>query len=287
MSATQAWDSIEDVSETLALISDSGKRVTHWQGMIYWDFLGSDFPGIPAHRHVMPAELKCPINLRIFSSIENPRGRPNPENFAWSMAHYRTPTAPRVRGRVVRLMPHIVEEFVSLICADGSQDSLGVRFLGSVDGKRWTYIDDSEPMPKAHQEGCSRTIALVHSATWAFDRSWSVWVGYRNAPSISIPTDAQGVRQLLMLRDGPLSKAGRRRPLLHWVKEHHRRGPRENKAGATLVRQHLRGLERFEAGDLLVTIRPPAEQIRAHNKTKKANAHLHRRKRKRRRAKSR
>jgi hypothetical protein len=70
-----------------------------------------------------------------------------------------------------------------------------------------------------------------------------------------IATDGKGIKALASLRDAPLTDTGRRRPLLHWVKEHLRRTPGDNEV--TTVREHLRGISTFALDTMKITIHEP------------------------------
>lgn len=76
---------------------------------------------------------------------------------------------------------------------------------------------------------------------WAKRTCWSVKFSLPQSPSVSIPTDPTGVKELLRMRDVPDGKS-RREALKHWVKEHFRKN-RNDPSVEHSVRAHLRGAD--------------------------------------------
>jgi len=86
------------------------------------------------------------------------------------------------------------------------------------------------------------------------------------APGMRVPVEllssADGVRDLLKQRSGPMTEAGRRKALLHWVRAHKRSAPSSPEEIArtmTDVAAHLRGQRHVEAWGYEVTIEPPSD----------------------------
>lgn len=71
---------------------------------------------------------------------------------------------------------------------------------------------------------------------------------------VTLAIDGEALIDLMKFRDTPRTESGRKRPILHWVKEYLKKGvaPRPNK-----VSSHHRGIEVFEEGGVRVEITPP------------------------------
>jgi hypothetical protein len=67
------------------------------------------------------------------------------------------------------------------------------------------------------------------------------------------PVSVDDVFDLFSLRDGPLSSAGKRKALIHWVSSHLRK---TKKGTAKPVKSHYRGITTFEMDGLTVRIEP-------------------------------
>jgi hypothetical protein len=95
---------------------------------------------------------------------------------------------------------------------------------------------------------------VIHASIVEYARShWRVRI--EEGAALWIATDGKGIKALASLRDAPLTDTGRRRPLLHWVKEHLRRTPGDNEV--TTVREHLRGISTFALDTMKITIHEP------------------------------
>jgi hypothetical protein len=73
------------------------------------------------------------------------------------------------------------------------------------------------------------------------------------AAAIRFPVPYADYQDLFKLRDGPLTPAGKRRAILHWVIEHLRRKP---SGGECEVKAHWRGIRDLCVGDLRISIIP-------------------------------
>lgn len=73
---------------------------------------------------------------------------------------------------------------------------------------------------------------------------WMVGCRHGDRPSILIPTDPTGIRDLFRLREVPEGRQ-RRAALKHWVSAHWRK-KRDDEEAKIFVRQHLRGAETFD-----------------------------------------
>jgi hypothetical protein len=82
---------------------------------------------------------------------------------------------------------------------------------------------------------------------------WNVRFAVGDSPAAQVPTTGFGVAGLFALRDKPAGLT-RRKALLHWVRDHHRR-----KSDGTVgpVAAHFRGAEWFDWFDMRCQIVPP------------------------------
>lgn len=101
--------------------------------------------------------------------------------------------------------------------------------------------------------------AITGNATLQFyaDRKhlWNVAAREKDARALFGVHEEQ-IKSLFYARSLPLSKTGRRRPILHWVKAHQRR----IEAGVDIdIKKHLRGIEGFEMNGTLFSIESPVK----------------------------
>jgi hypothetical protein len=91
----------------------------------------------------------------------------------------------------------------------------------------------------------------------SMEYQWSVIAGFENSPTVSFPTSASGIRELLKFRD--LTNGERRRKsLIHWVREHSRRisKPDHSEDGLILIHEHLRGTTKATIDGFTIGITP-------------------------------
>ena len=148
--------------------------------------------------------------------------------------------------------------------------------------KYWVTIDsDGKVCPTEHQitdyspwgEAQCRTISsgsmehfeVKFTATWSAhtdrERLWLVRAENATEAAATFGVHVEQVKSLFYARDQPLTKTGRRRPILHWVDAHQRR----MKNGTDVViPAHLRGIEKFSFGDTLFQISSPVKPEQVH-----------------------
>lgn len=78
---------------------------------------------------------------------------------------------------------------------------------------------------------------------------------------IGLRTDAIGARELINVLRGTNTRKGRRKSLLHWVKDHYRQRRGGNEDNASFVRAHLRGKSACDAGGFWIRIWPSRNDI--------------------------
>lgn len=87
---------------------------------------------------------------------------------------------------------------------------------------------------------------------------WHVRVHAQGA-ALQIPATPAACRELLKLRDGPNTRSGRRKALVHWVMKHSRR--KGDSGETTTVNQHLRGVERVQLDDEIQVVIDPRRDV--------------------------
>jgi hypothetical protein len=90
---------------------------------------------------------------------------------------------------------------------------------------------------------------------------WLVEVGepvYENVDAtLRFGVDSEWVKSLLFARQAPLTESGRKRPILHWVREHKRR--LQNKEDID-ISKHLRGITEVKMSELNFKITQPVKE---------------------------
>jgi hypothetical protein len=113
-----------------------------------------------------------------------------------------------------------------------------------------------DPEDERHQIWMARSFALTA------EYEWSVHIGFnrKHLPTVSMPSDPLGAREVFRLRDIPPGKT-RREALRHWVNAHTRRGVPPNYI-ETNIWPYLRGAEEFTWNGLYCKIQPSAYDLR-------------------------
>jgi hypothetical protein len=220
-----------------------------------------------------PCDLDTPLDLTVLAA--NTEAGEFEETGAFSACRTRLVKPADVRGRVRRLLPFMVD--YAMLVLDGKGKATAARtLLGSADGFRWVNIDNNA-QPSPHLDAFHSPLVTIQCGV-AFTRQffWGVELGWEGSPTVRIPTDALGVREVFRLRDLPEGK-GRRAALRHWVEEHWRKS-RTEALGAPveelLVREHLRGATRFDWRGLVCTIHPSLYDLKREElaRTRRAEA---------------
>jgi len=102
--------------------------------------------------------------------------------------------------------------------------------------------------------GKQTTEALVTVASILEDsrRPSSVLAEFTDGATVAMSVGLEDYQELFIIRDGPLSPAGRRKAIIHWVARHRRKVS----AGSTQVSRHLRGVSEFTVDGLTVRLTP-------------------------------
>jgi hypothetical protein len=110
--------------------------------------------------------------------------------------------------------------------------------------------------PKGKKQAAGK-VSLCVGIAYMLPTFWKATVRMDDSPSIVIPTDPTGVKEMWALRNVPAGKI-RRSALLHWVSSHWRQ-VRNDPDVEAYVRQHMRGSSVFENGSLKVEIEASSE----------------------------
>lgn len=76
---------------------------------------------------------------------------------------------------------------------------------------------------------------------------------------VNFGVEKEMVKSLVFARDNPLTDTGRKRPILHWVQSHLRR---IRKGIDVNIKKHLRGISKFNIGELTFEITKPVKNIK-------------------------
>lgn len=119
-------------------------------------------------------------------------------------------------------------------------------------------IDPPQPLDDIGQYG----VWFARSAALTDEYNWRVNVGFnvKAVPTISLPSDPIGARQVFKLRDVPPGKS-RRDALRHWVSGHTRTAPPPGYV-EKYIWPYLRGAEEFTWNGLYCKIQPSAYDLR-------------------------
>lgn len=138
---------------------------------------------------------------------------------------------------------------------------LGVTSRGDVvacpaeqEGFRSTYQVNRGAMPWLDTVNMAVVFASMIDDFTLADR-WKV--SFSADRSMSFSTTADGAREAFAFRDAPLSPAGRRKAILHWVRAH---GRKKQDGGVAEVPKHLRGITEFTAGGVDIRIESPTKE---------------------------
>jgi len=140
--------------------------------------------------------------------------------------------------------------------------------------RKWNFFDNSP-------EGINN-IKAAYSLSVAFGPLWRARISLAGLKDTSIDMplpDLEAARRLMRLRD--TIPGQRRKALLHWVREHHRRTP---SGGLTTVQEHLRGDgEEIKVDDFRISLQPAAISKSAFKQWKESRSRRGRSKKRRRR----
>jgi len=139
-----------------------------------------------------------------------------------------------------------------------------------------------DPPERMDDEEARNTVWMSKSIALTKEYDWAVHLGFNKAsvPTVSIPTDPAGAKEVFRLRDVPPGKS-RRDALRHWVSAHMRRTPAAEgyqEYMETQIWPYLRGAEEFTWNGLYCKIEPSlydlkkAEQFRQIREQQKKQA---------------
>lgn len=117
-------------------------------------------------------------------------------------------------------------------------------------------IEDAVHFKRATDE-CTDTFKIHASAIDDSLCSYFFHVAITGDITLTFYVDCTAVKELFKLRNGPLTTAERRRPIIHWVCEHLRKKP-VNK-GFAEIPEHMRGINEFDFEGFHIKITSPKE----------------------------
>jgi hypothetical protein len=182
--------------------------------------------------------------------------------YLFSLMRHRTVPLRDVRGLFTLRSASVVEKSEAHLFNDGSYISFR-EYLQHF-AKAWHVVGcpvEIDP-PQKLEDVEQQTLWLARSMAFTNDYDWSIHMGFnvKAIPTVSIPSDPVGAREVFRLRDLPAGRS-RREALRHWVTGHVRRRI-EPEYVETYIWPYLRGAEEFTWNGLYCKIQPSAYDLR-------------------------
>ncbi len=195
-----------------------------------------------------PSEVNWPITTRTISlDIDRPG------NLAVSICRGLSPRD--VRGRVSPSLPYPIME-ADWFPRDGFASSM---IFGRSGEFQWRHISaGARGRGQDLEQDWSRRIQLALGISQFLRTRWRVYLS-NGGLGVTFPTDPVGVQEVFRLRDIPEGKE-RRAALRHWVTEHWRINIQDARE-EILVREHLRGAQKFSWSGLNCRVTPSEEDF--------------------------
>lgn len=90
------------------------------------------------------------------------------------------------------------------------------------------------------------------------NRSNAMLASVKDAVEVNFPVPLNAYQEIFALRDAPMSMAGRRKAIVHWVTQHLRHSTRGNEFA---VKKHTRGVQEFTIDGLRIKLTPNAQSM--------------------------
>ena len=132
--------------------------------------------------------------------------------------------------------------------------------------KRLAIFDKSgRPLPAkkySHWVSYDNGIDTILHASVIEDamRAGSMLATISDATELKFPVPLDSYKELFIIRDAPLTPAGRKKAILHWVAKHLRTSP---KGKESQVKAHTRGVDTFYLAGIKVTLTPNVRRMAA------------------------
>lgn len=181
-----------------------------------------------------------------------PRGAPSPGCVYGAIRTRRVPLS-EVRG-MFQVRTGVVVEYSQVeLMKDGTYKP-GRHYCEKLNGK-WTVVGQpvrvwDDPLDD-YQHG---NVEMSKSVAFTRYYDWSVEIGWSGMPTIAIPTDPIGAREIFRLRDLPPGKS-RRAALHNWVSGHFRQ-VRQDPVEELKILPYLRGSLNFDWNGMQCRIHP-------------------------------
>jgi hypothetical protein len=159
-----------------------------------------------------------------------------------------------VRGRVKPVSPLVVEVAYARVDQQGGYIT-NRHYVGYVPkGERWVAVDTlmGRQILGSYEADVHLMMRCAYGLMFRAYYDWHVTIGLDDGPTLKLPTDPTGVREVFRLRDIPPGRQ-RRTALHHWVREHWRQR-RADPTTEAKVREYLRGATKFTWNGLRCTI---------------------------------
>lgn len=178
---------------------------------------------------------------------------------SWAFTRVRTLPLKEWRGRLISMMPRMVEVSSLISSPNGKQVSVkfpygltkqqavalkvqisGQSIAGYGDFYYGTVPSEFGHRPRDNESEASGQIRAAAGLSLRRQYLWSVLIGEGDGPRARFVTDPIGAREAFRLRDIPPG-ASRRKALLHWVRSHWRKRRELTVSDRAWINEYLRG----------------------------------------------
>lgn len=238
--ALSDWGTVRDLPRQHKL---KPGHFTRAQPFLAPELFGDDYQ---VWKDALPTDLYRPLDVTLLV--------PDSEGYTFQLQRIRRMSSKDMRGRRPRgTLPEGYEQAVAYVDAESGRTSTARVFIYRTGKGYYTFrVRDGVP------EDETVRIRVACGVQFNTEMSWTVALGWVGHPTILIPTDPVGAREVFALRDIPNGKK-RRAALRHWVTSHYRRNRRGD---ASFVRAHLRGAQEFTWNGLYCRIAPSIPDLR-------------------------
>lgn len=236
---------------------------------------------------VAPADLTDPINISFVGNLMDDN---HADIIGMQLHRIQQVGLAEVRGKVKHysrwmvaydnvVIPNIGDaEAVRMYCGSiGANEKIGASLRPGTFGIAGTShvwlpnLMDGQMPPNGVISDMTHIINAAYALAFTARYDWHVRVGHEGQPTMRIPTDDRGVRELFKNRDIAEGR-DRRDALKHWVGEHWRQSRLDEGETETLVRRYLRGEISFTWNGFGCTLEPSRFDLDKNEELRKARA---------------
>lgn len=256
---------LDDLAAFLAVAETSRKRDSGGRGVTIGEFSAANIflDSADGATHRLYVNPRSSIDLhgeagefdvRILGNAYED-GIPRDSSALFSLQRFFRVRPSDVRGQTRCVLPMMCKINSAIVYKDGSWIASDGPIYGSVNGQAWRNISTVHTF----QGDDSLRIRTAINIAAQRKLDWVVDLSFGHSAGIRVPTDPTGIRELFRTRDSS-TRTGRRSALVHWVGEHYRQS-RVDSDALIYVREHLRGVRRFQWNGMNCLITPVPDRI--------------------------